>query len=241
MMIKHPNTNPPTYERNSQKMAELARDYHYNLQTKDLATVAEQVMVRNITYRHITTKIAAGDKQVLDQMLNEEEIAAALREQSNGKAAGMDGISCELWKTLQKQYELNENDAHNTANICKMLTAVYNDIEKHGVIPNTDFSLGWMCPIYKKGDKREIANYRPITVLNTDHKILTKALNNRISKLANKLIHPDQTGFVPGRSIFDSIKQTKLLISYAEIKEEDGIIVGLDQEKAYDKIRHEYL
>jgi hypothetical protein len=70
MMIKHPNTNLPTYERNSQKMAELARDYHYNLQTKDLATVAEQVMASNMTYRHITTKIAAGDKQVLDQMLN---------------------------------------------------------------------------------------------------------------------------------------------------------------------------
>jgi hypothetical protein len=59
----------------------------------------------------------------------------------------------------------------------------------------------------QKGDKREIANYRPITILNTDYKILTKTLNNRISRVANKLIHPDQTGFVPGRSIFDPINK----------------------------------
>jgi hypothetical protein len=102
-------------------MAELARDYHYDLQTKDLATEAGQTMASVMTYRHITTKVSAGDKQALDQMLNEEEIVAALMEQPNGKAAGMDGIPCELWKTLQKQYKQNEKDAPNKANIGKIL------------------------------------------------------------------------------------------------------------------------
>ena len=106
---------------------------------------------------------------------------------------------------------------------------------------NTEFSLGWMCPIYKKNDKRDIANYRPITVLNSDYKMFTKALTARLSKVTGYLIHNDQAGFIPGRSIFDQIKQTKLLIDYAELVEEDGLIIALDQEKAYDKITHDYL
>jgi hypothetical protein len=108
------------------------------------------------------------------------EVAAALKQLPNDKAAGMDGIPCELWKILQRTYDENKDRDTPGANIVKILTNVFNNIESHGVAPNTDFSLGWMCPIYKKGDRSEIANYRPIT-LNTDYKIFTKALNNRLS------------------------------------------------------------
>jgi hypothetical protein len=146
-----------------------------------------------------------------------------------------------MWKSLHNQYEQSRSHEKPRLNIAKLLTAVYNDIEEFGVSPNTNFNLGWMCPIYKKGEKREISNYRPITILNVDYKILTKVLNNRLTKVVSKLIPKDQFGFIPGRSIFDPIKQSKLIIDYAEYKEENGLIVALDQEKAYDKIRHDYL
>ena len=55
------------------------------------------------------------------------------------------------------------------------------------------------------------------------------------------LIHKDQAGFIPKRSIHDHIRLAKAIITYADITEEDGAIVTLDQEKAYDKIRHDYL
>jgi len=55
-----------------------------------------------------------------------------------------------------------------------------------------------MCPIYKKNDKTEISNYRPITVLNSDYKILTHALTNHLSAIIPYLIHPDQAGFIKG-------------------------------------------
>src|SRR5437667_903449 len=98
-----------------------------------------------------------------------------------------------------------------------------------------------MCSIYKKNDKRDIANYRLITVLNSGYKMFTKAFTARLSKVTGYLIHNDQAGFISGRSIFDQIKRTKLLIDYAELVEEDGLIIALDQEKAYDKITHDYL
>jgi reverse transcriptase-like protein len=98
-----------------------------------------------------------------------------------------------------------------------------------------------MYPIYKKKDRSEISNYRPITLLNTDYKLLTKALVIQLTDDNSDLIHRDQSGFILKRSIFNTIRLVNTLINYANIIETDGTIVTLDQEKAYDKIRHDYL
>lgn len=98
-----------------------------------------------------------------------------------------------------------------------------------------------MCPLYKKNDKAQMANYRPISLLNTDYKIMTKALTIKLAKAAPELIHPAQAGFIPGRHIYDHIWLSKLVIDLAEATEQDGAIVALDQEKAYDKVKHDYL
>ena len=81
----------------------------------------------------------------------------------------------------------------------------------------------------------------PITVLNTDYKLLTKVLALQLIDHVDTLIHEDQAGFIPRRSIFNHIRLAKAIISYAEIVEEDGAIIALDQEKAYDRIHHDYL
>lgn len=48
-----------------------------------------------------------------------------------------------------------------------------------------------MCPLYKKKDPTEISNYRPITLLNTDYRILTKALALQLVDEITHLVHPD--------------------------------------------------
>ena len=98
-----------------------------------------------------------------------------------------------------------------------------------------------MCPIYKKKEADNVANYRPITILNTDYKVFTKAIATHLTEIAPSIIHPDQAGFIRGRSIFDQIEQAATTIDYAKLKAINGAIVALDQEKAYDKITHPYL
>ncbi|KXN89782.1 hypothetical protein AN958_05147 [Leucoagaricus sp. SymC.cos] len=53
-----------------------------------------------------------------------------------------------------------------------------------------------MCSIYKKCDVIEIGNYCPITVLNTDYKLITKALQSKLAIAALEIIHKNQAGFM---------------------------------------------
>jgi hypothetical protein len=122
-----------------------------------------------------------------------------------------------------------------------MLTIVYNDIEKSGLTPNSHCAEGWRCLIFKKNDRKNVANYRPITLLTCEYKIVTKALAIRLAETVPSIIHKDQAGFIPGRSIFDQTKLIETLINHAEFEEINGAIVTLDQEKVYDKIQHGYL
>jgi len=124
--------------------------------------------------------------------LTQEEICQALKDLPDGKAAGIDGILHELWKALTARYENKKSLNQPKFNIVKCLTTLYNDIERHGIAPPSDFPKGWMCPLYKKGDMSEISNYHPITILNTDYKIMTRALTTRLAEAVPDLIHLDQ-------------------------------------------------
>ena len=164
----------------------------------------------------------------------------AIRKTANDKAPGLDGIPTEFWRSLDDQYlaTRNEQPEKRKFDIVQVLTTVFRDIEEHGMDPQAKLNEGCMSPIYKKKDPEDIANYRPITLLNTDYKIFTKALSIKLAKAAPEIIHPDQAGFLQGRSIFDQVKTSKLIIDYMARTNKRGAIVALDQEKAYDKILH---
>ena len=162
---------------------------------------------------------------------------------NHDKAPGLDRIPVKLWKSLANQCKDMDNrgEPEERCNIAWILTQVYNDIETYSTDLMAGFSEGCMTPIYKKKDPDDIANYCPITLLNTDYKIFTKALSMKLADVVPEVIHQDQAGFVKGRSIFDQVKTTKLVIDYMERMKMKGVVVALDQEKAYDKIIHNYL
>jgi len=242
--LEKPNTNPIKYETKSKNMAELARNYHNHLLQAGLNTPLDE---RENIISEVLASVLPKDtlpnteSTSIGNRLSEQEVLEALKLSKNGTSTGVNGLPYELWKVLNDKYVIEAKAEKPTFNIIKVLTKVFNDIEEHGVVPTTNFAEGWMCPLYKKKDKRQIANYRPITILNSDYKIFTKALAVKLAKTVPKIIHENQAGFIPGRSIFDQVKLTKLVVDYAEAVDENGVIVGLDQEKAYDKITHDYL
>jgi ribonuclease HI len=243
--LKCPGTNPLQYERTSSRMAELARNYHNDLQKKDIRPQSNAERENEIAtaLRAIPAAQQPEDLELspMNNTATQAQVQEALKFTKNNTATGMDGCPYELWKALNQHHLERSEQNQPSFDITKTLAHVFQDIQNHGIEKKASFALGWMCPIYKKKDQTEISNYRPITCLNTDYKLLTKVLAVQLIDNIERLIHPDQAGFIPKRSIFDQIRLARTIIKYAELSNEDGAIVALDQEKAYDKIRHDYL
>ncbi len=81
----------------------------------------------------------------------------------------------------------------------------------------------------------------PISLLNVDYKICSKALSIRLSQVLEKIVSPDQTCSVPGRSISSNITLLRDMLEYVERTNETGILISLDQEKAFDRVDRTFL
>ncbi len=233
------------YELDSVKMAEMACQHHMNVQRDEPDSRPPEQRELDITIALDSLDLRL-DEQQADDMGGEityDECTRALRVAKNGTAPGIDGIPFELWKTLHTRYTEDSRFPERKAfNIVRLLTAAYEDARIHGVSARTSFAHGWIAPIYKeKGERTKVVNYRPITLLNTDYKLLSKTLAVRLAVVAPEIINSAQAGFVPGRKISNHTQLARLMMTWAEANDEDGAIVALDQEKAYDKVAHDYL
>ena len=68
--------------------------------------------------------------------------------------------------------------------------------------------------LYKKKDRDDPRNYRPITLLNTDYKVFTRILAKRMCKVVHEFVSECQKGFVPGTFIADATMLLRLIESH---------------------------
>ncbi len=85
------------------------------------------------------------------------------------------------------------------------------------------------------------SNYRLISLISVDIKIISKALAHRIEKVTPYIIHPDQTGFIKSREASNNTCRLFSLIHYSSLQQEDTIIATLDAGKAFDRVNWKFL
>ena len=86
-----------------------------------------------------------------------------------------------------------------------------------------------------------IKNWRPLTLLNCDYKIATKAIANRIKTFLPKLVSYDQTGFIRDRFIGENIRLVDSVIKYAKAKNMPELLLFLDFEKAFGTLEWPFI
>ena len=103
---------------------------------------------------------------------------------------------------------------------------MYNQSHDRGYL-QTDVTEGLISVLYKKKDRKDPRNYRPITLLNGDYKILMRVLTARVNKAVVQFVSSPQNGFVPGGFIVENILLLQMLQAYAEEEDIDSQSVTL--------------
>jgi len=173
-------------------------------------------------------RLEESDKELCDGLITYDECVFALSRMANGKSPGLDGLPKEFYV---KVFPI----------IGKHFVHMVNECLSHGVLAPSQ-RHGLITLICKDPDHPEkLTNWRPISLLNVDYKVISKVLTNRLSKVIGNIVHIDQTCAVPGRSILDNVHLIRNIMDYVNQKDLPCAFISLDQSKAFDRVSHEYL
>ena len=176
----------------------------------------------------LNTKLTPAESSSCDGPISLEELAESVKSLSLNKSPGPDGFTLEFYL---KFWHL----------LAPLLCRLYNFCFTDQCLPES-LQTGVTRLIFKKrGDVKDLKNWRPISLLNTDYKIFSKVITLRLSRVLGSLVDPDQTCSVPGRSITSNVTLLRDVLDYIERTNESGILVSLDQEKAFDRVNHSFL
>ena len=113
------------------------------------------------------------------------------------------------------------------------------EVQNLGVLSDSQ-RKGAIRLVFKKEDKFDLKFYRPMSLLNVDVKIITKTPTLRLGKILPSVINKDQTG-ISGRNIATNLHTLNDIVKYANSKNFEAAILFLDQEKAFDRVNHQFL
>ena len=95
--------------------------------------------------------------------------------------------------------------------------------------------------IEKNGkDRRQISNWRPISLMNLDTKIGSKAIARRLQDVIPDIVHYNQNKYVKGKSIFDTVRVIDIL-EFTEREKIQGLRVAIDFKKAFDSVNRNFM
>ncbi len=154
-------------------------------------------------------------------------VRKALQNLDVNKAIGPDEISPRVLK-------------HCAAELAPSLAVLFNLSMRSGTLPDL-WKRANVTPVFKKGDKSDVANYRPISLLCIVSKIMERCIADSVYEHVESQIHPMQHGFVKGKSCC-----TQMLEMYHRIGRHldtggQSDVIYLDFSKAFDSVCHKYL
>jgi hypothetical protein len=203
-----------------------------NVAISHYAQVSQQPVVDATAKAEVMAAVRAlqpsgGEEANGSATVEVEEVTAAMASSRPGTAPGPDGLPLVVYKKFRSQ-------------LLPVLVRLYGAIGNTGRVP-AHFLDGVVVAILKPGgDPLETVGYRPITLLNTDYRLLARVLADGLQPALQAVVSPSHTAFLKGRRSGSNILTLQLL---AEGLPADSEVVAalLDFAKAYDTVDRGFL
>ena len=166
-------------------------------------------------------QLSEDEKLVLEEHIVKEEIIEAVKSLSNLKSPGSDGLPVEVYK-------------HYLLKLIPFLLELFKEVLQRQLL-HQSARMGIITLLEKIGrDPLYLNDWRPLSLLNTDYKILAKILATRLNIVLSNIIHPMQTGLIKGRNIADNLIKLTNLIDVANKTNKKMLFISFDFEKTFD-------
>ena len=177
----------------------------------------------------LSTKTLTNEQYGLrENKISETDLFDSMKSMSNNKTPGKDRLTKEFHETLWDELKTPLMESVNQA----FHTEILSISQRQAIIK-----------LIAKNDhnKRYIKNWRPISLLNVDTKILSKAISNKLKTVLPTLISSQQTAYVKNRFIGESGRLISDIIEISGCFNITGFLVTMDIEKAFDSLDHSFL
>lgn len=200
--------------------------FYQNLYSSSFSTTDSKSFLSKI--KDFIPHIDSGFKEECEKDFTMEELDKAVMCLKLDKSPGPDGLTASFYR-------------HFWGLLRKVLFQVFREATSNLSLP-ISMKQGIITLIQKPGkDSKLLDNYRPISLLNYDFKLLTYIYTNRLKGGLDQIISETQSGYVSNRSIHNNIRLVQDLLEYSHLIEDKGFILFLDFYKAFDMLEHQFL
>lgn len=172
-------------------------------------------------------QISSEANDYLVMPFEEEEIREGIWSCDGDKSPGPDGFNLRFFK---ENWDLLKYD----------IVGVFSEFYAKAHIPKA-FSASFLTLIPKNDHPQGLGEYRPICLIGSIYKILSKVLANRLKKVLLLVISECQSAFLGGRNILDGVVIVNELVDLAKRNKEECMLFKVDFEKAYDTVSWSFL
>ena len=161
-------------------------------------------------------QLGEEQKELCEGMITDDEASYALSCMKNGSAPGSDGLTTAFYKFFWSK-------------IRDMVINSYNESFDEGKLSSSQ-RRAIITLIHKGKDlpREMLGDWRPISLTNTNYKIIAKTLALRLQKVIPDLVFEDQVGYIRGRNISTIIRLIDDVIEYIKINNRSGVLLALD-------------